>query len=173
MGQIKTRLLQQLKDNLPLVLFIAFSIIFTLSLTIGPKLDYDVWFHYRAGEYFFVNGKAPSVPIDSWYAMTQNIYWVSHEWLFGVFTYWLMMINPILINLLSPVMLSIVVALVAYYNRHLFEKNPAIAYIGIILLINVFKLGNTPRPHLIAYLFTFLLFAILRKDAKVEGNTIF
>lgn len=160
-------------DYLPLIMFIAFSFLFTFMLTLGPKLDYDVWFHIRAGEYFFNTGTPPTIPIDSWYALSQEVYWVSHEWLFGVFIYWLMEFSPQLVNLLSTIILSTIVAMVAYYNRKLFIENPSISYIGIIILSFVIKTGNAPRPHLIAYFLTFFLFVILRKDAEEEGNSIF
>lgn len=167
------RAFKALKTHLSLMFFIGFAFMFVFGLTLGPKLDYDVWFHLRAGEYFWQNGFAPTVAIDSWYAQAQNVYWVSHEWLFGAFVYWLMDVSPYLVNLLSTVMLSTLAALIAYYNRHLFRENPAIAFVGIMVLAMVLKIGNTPRPHLFAYFFTFLLFAILKKDMEKEGNTIY
>lgn len=84
-----------------------------------------------------------------------------------------MNISPYLVNMMSPIMLSLVVGLVAFYCKELFYRNPALAYVGIILLAFVVRLGNTPRPHLVAYIFTFLLFAILRKDSEEEGNVVY
>lgn len=168
-----TKIYNFLKENLNLILYITFAFLFVFGFTIGPKTDYDIWFHLRAGEYFFETGMAPTIPINAWYAQAQNIYWVSHEWLFGVFAYWLMGVSPYLVNLLSPILLATLSALVAYYNRALLAKNPALAYLGIMVLTMVIKIGNTPRPHLFAYFFTFILFAILKKDNEKEGNTVY
>lgn len=173
MGKIINRFKPLNIKRVAVLMFVAFAFLFTVSLTLGQKFDYDIWFHYRAGKYFFDNGVAPTVPIDSWYAMSQNIYWVSHEWLFGVMVYVLMNISPYLVNILPTFMLSGIVALVAYYNRKLFVENPPVAFLSIMVLSMVIKMGNTPRPHLFAYLFTFLLFVILRKDAENKGNIVY
>lgn len=167
------RLIKFIKENVSYICYIGFAFLFTAGLTLGTKTDYDIWFHLRAGEYFFQTGSAPTIPIDAWYAQAQNIYWVSHEWLFGVFAYKLMELNPVYVNLLPTILLSLLTVAVAIYNRKLFKENPAIAFTGIMLLAMVTKIGNTPRPHLFAYFFTFFLFVILKKDIEEEGNTVY
>lgn len=84
-----------------------------------------------------------------------------------------MELNPVYVNLLPTVLLSLLTVAVAVYNRKLFKENPAIAFTGIMLLAMVTKIGNTPRPHLFAYFFTFFLFVILKKDIEEEGNTVY
>lgn len=68
------RLIKFIKENVSYICYIGFAFLFTAGLTLGTKTDYDIWFHLRAGEYFFQTGSAPTIPIDAWYAQAQNIY---------------------------------------------------------------------------------------------------
>lgn len=42
MRRLKLKLDKGVVGKLPFILFVAFSVLFTLGVTIGPKLDYDV-----------------------------------------------------------------------------------------------------------------------------------
>ena len=47
----------------------------------------DFWWHIKAGEWILENHAIPKVGIFSWYAMDNNLEWVSHEWLSEVLLY--------------------------------------------------------------------------------------
>ena len=69
--------------------FIILTILISLSLTLLLKIDSDYLWHIRAGEYMFKNGILKK-DVFSWFLF--NKYWMSHEWLFEVFLYFLKLI---------------------------------------------------------------------------------
>lgn len=67
------------------VLLFATILAVSYAIMIRPILDYDYWFHMVSGNYFLETGKVPKTAIGSWWGIEQNLSWISHEWLFGVF----------------------------------------------------------------------------------------
>lgn len=73
-----------LKENK--LLFFIFILIFMLSLFFF-NYGNDFYWHIKVGEYIINNNKIPYIDIFSWYANSNSLSWISHEWLFEVIIY--------------------------------------------------------------------------------------
>lgn len=62
-----------------------FGILFLAILNF--HLGNDYYWHVKAGEYIVNNLTIPYHDIFSWYGISNNLYWVSHEWLSEVLLY--------------------------------------------------------------------------------------
>ena len=40
----------------------------------------DYWWHFKIGEYITNTGEIPKTGVFSWYAIENNLKWISHEW---------------------------------------------------------------------------------------------
>lgn len=140
----------------------------------GQITDYDYWFHYKAGEYFFQTGQVPQVPIGSWYGTEQGLEWISHEWLFGCFIYLIAnWFGTTGVYLFVPIMAGFIMSLTVLLFKREFEKNTILGIIGIFLAASVISMGSSPRPHLFAYLFTVILFYIIKIDSETNCRILY
>lgn len=161
-------------EELNIKLLILFAFISGFFLGSGIMTDYDVWFHYRAGEYFMLNGEVPKVAIGSWYGINSGLQWISHEWLFGVIIYWIIETFGIVgVSFFVPMMIGTVVATMTFLFRDVFKENYLLGFIGILLVSFILSMGKSPRPHLIAYLLTVILFYIMRKDSEEDSKILY
>ena len=161
--------------NYPLTLLVCIGVfVLTFSMTYGPIVDYDFWFHYNAGEYVVNNLEIPKIATNSWYAQEVGAAWISHEWLFGVMVY--LIANYMgywAIGLLAPMTLCFLICSIVIYKKDYIESHALVSFIGLAILASVLNMGATPRPHLFAYVFSFILFIILKRDYENEDNTIY
>lgn len=166
-------MLNKLKENKNLILLMLFGFFAAFMFATGQVTDYDFWFHYAAGEHFVVNGEIPNVPIFSWYGLQENLPWVSHEWLFGVIIYYVYnLVGLSGLYLVAPIMLGLTVAFTIYLFRDVLTKNYALSILGILVVALIAKMGAAPRPQLLAYILTTVLFYILKKDSEEDSKII-
>ena len=159
-----------LKEHILLIGMICFIIGLFLTLTARPIVDFDYWFHYRLGEHIMATGKIPELGIGSWYAIENNLPWISHEWAFGILIYLLTNMSGENIAQIIAIVLSMLSVLgVFWITRNWYVKHPFIALM-VIIAVSLCAMGFTvPRPQLIAYLMTIALVYIIRK-AYNENN---
>ena len=166
-----TKLGKFLKENWLWIAFAIAAFFFTMSLTQTIILDYDYWFHYRAGEYFMQNFKVPDTPIGSWYAMGEGIGWISHEWMFGVVVYvltnWL---GQKAVLDLTSITLSATAAFSVWTMRKELKNNIVVDILAVLLISNMLASGNAARPQIFLYLFTIILYIVVMHDAKHEDS---
>jgi hypothetical protein len=118
----------------------------TLQLT-----DFDYFWHLKAGEYIVTHGALPEGDVFSFTHLGQP--WVLHEWLFEVVLYgmftWL---GPLGVKLLT-VTLAMTALGITYALMRRLAASPLIALILLLAAFIPFKLGISPRPQLVTYVF--------------------
>lgn len=149
------------------VLLFATILAVSYAIILRPILDYDYWFHMVSGNYFLETGKVPTTAINSWWGIAQDLQWISHEWLFGVFINTLTrLISQKWIPDFVALFLGVLVALCACNNVQKLKSNFIVVFGSLLLVVYSLSLGYAPRPHLFAYLFTILMTMILIKDGE-------
>ena len=144
-------------------IFIA-MILFTISIyMIGISINietYDYWWHIKSGEYILNNGNVPTSDIFSWYGISNNLDWTSHEWLSEVLLYIpCMLFGQSSGYIVASALFVLTGALVYIFNKNAFNKNLVFSLLWIILGTITLMPTFNPRPHM----FSFILFIITLK----------
>ncbi len=153
--------------KIAIILFLLSLIVVILSRF---QLGNDYFWHVKAGEYIANNG-IPFTDVFSWFAIEQNLSWISHEWLFEVLIHGFKTI----FNDLAPFIYTIIFTmfnflLLFYLNRKKIKNIPFFllwSCLGAIII----SFTCLPRPHLISNIFLsltiFLCFDLYyNKDSK-------
>ncbi len=131
-------------------------IVFMLSLitVILSKLnlEYDYFWHVKAGEYIVNNG-IPTQDIFSWFAIELNLHWISHEWLFEVFIYGFKLIFNDLAPYIYSILFSVLNFCLLFYLNRKKIKNISFFLIWFFLGSLIFSFMCMPRPHLLSNIF--------------------
>ena len=113
---------------------------------------YDYYWHVKAGEYMVTNLKIPYHDVFSWYGISQNLYWMSHEWLSEVvlfgYKYIFKDFGPIIFNVSIYLIL---ICVLFKFNSKKIQKNKIFTFIWALLGAIVFSRVMLPRPHMISY----------------------
>ncbi len=132
-------------------------LIFILILCISIFLfsyGSDFYWHLKAGEYISTHHRIPFTDIFSWYASSNHLSWISHEWLFEVLIYHFFHIGKqfgvFLYVLLSFIFISIILW---KQNEKIFFRHSFETIIWSVIGMLVFANKALPRPHLMSYLF--------------------
>lgn len=150
--------------------FIFGGILFLAIFSFGFGFDY--FWHVKAGEYIVTNLKIPYYDIFSWYGKSNNLYWMSHEWLSEVILYGYRFIfkdlGPILFNISAYLFL---IFILFKFNKEKLEKNKIFTFIWALIGVLVFSRVMLPRPHMISYiLLAFTIYVLYdnfrNKDSK-------
>ena len=128
-----------------------FGILFLAILNF--HLGNDYYWHVKAGEYIVNNLTIPYHDIFSWYGISNNLYWVSHEWLSEVLLY---LYNLVFRNL-GPLLFNItfyggLIFCLLKFNKENFLKNKIFTLFWLLLGFLTFTSSMLPRPHMISYL---------------------
>ena len=75
-----------MKNKKNIILFLTFTFIIMCSIFLF-NYGNDFYWHLKTGEYIINNNKIPHTGIFSYYAISNNLTWISHEWLFEVIIY--------------------------------------------------------------------------------------
>ncbi len=132
-----------------ILLLLIISVVFFLITCFHLEPDY--FWHIKAGEYMS-NHSILTEDIFSWYL--PSYYWMSHEWLFEIFIYYLKVIfgnyHIFVYLLLSLISLSFIVF---YFNREGLIKNISysLLFITFYSLMSLFYIQA--RPHMISFCF--------------------
>jgi len=152
-------------------LFLIFGGILLIALfSFGYGFDY--YWHVKAGEYMVTNLKIPYHDVFSWYGISKNLYWMSHEWLSEVvlfgYKYIFKDFGPIIFN----ISIYLILILVLFkFNKEKLQKNKIFTFIWALLGAVIFSRVMLPRPHMISYvLLAFTIYVLYdnfnNKDSK-------
>ncbi|MBQ7137048.1 MAG: hypothetical protein IJO43_03645 [Bacilli bacterium] len=142
-------------------LFLIFGgILFLAIFSFG--FGYDYYWHVKAGEYMISNLKIPYHDVFSWYGISKNLYWMSHEWLSEVVIYGYKYIfkdlGPILFNI---TVYSILILSLFICNKEKLAKNKIFTFIWSLIGVMTFSRVMLPRPHMISYVLLALTIHVL------------
>lgn len=131
----------------------------------------DYYWHIKLGEYIVNTKTVPTVDIFSWYGISNNLPWISHEWLSGVLLY----LNSIIFKKYAVIifcssMYLIIALLLFYLNKKEYQKNIKFTLIHILIGIILLSALITPRPHLISYVLL-IITLYLTKDLYNNPST--
>lgn len=132
-------------------------IIFMLIMCISIFLfNYgnDFYWHLRTGSYIVENRKIPFTDIFSWYAKSNHLSWISHEWLFEVILYSIFYIfSNVGIFFFVLLIIGLIGFILFQQKKEIFYKYPfQTIYLALIGML-VFANKTMPRPHLLSFLF--------------------
>lgn len=161
-----------MKNKKNIILFLAFTFIIMCSIFLFSYGN-DFYWHLKTGEYIINNNKIPYTGIFSYYAISNNLTWISHEWLFEVIIYLYQNLfsnyGAIIYIIFSLIILSF---LLWKLNQENFIKYPF--YTTIWAVVSMLILANKilPRPHLISYILFAVTILIAFQIQKGKSNKI-
>ena len=155
-------------------LFLIFGGILLLAI-FSFGFGYDYYWHVKAGEYMVHNLKIPYHDIFSWYGMSHNLYWMSHEWLSEVVIYLYKYIFKDLGPILFNISVYLILILVLFQcNKKNLAKNKIFTFIWALIGILVFSRVMLPRPHMISYiLLAFTIYVLYDNFNNQDSKKIY
>ncbi len=130
------------------IVFLILTISFVLFMMVFMRIESDYLWHFKAGEYMFLNHTILKHDIFSW--SIPGAYWMSHEWGFEIIIYVMYLIFGKYNIFVYGLICLLVLFLILYYiNQNKIEKNKLF---GVIWLFSGIILGSImmARPHLIS-----------------------
>lgn len=153
-----------MKDNKSknIYLMLVFIVIMLFSIFFF-YYENDYYWHSKVGNYIITNKSIPFIDVFSWYGIANNLHWISHEWLFGVF----INIFEIIFGRFGPLIyVSIMLLTISYLlfrlNKEVFYIHPLHTIILSLFGLAIFCNKMLPRPHLLSYLFVILTIMIIK-----------
>ena len=136
------------KNNKLIILLLIYAISVCLVCLFKFKVDPDYLWHIKAGEYMFKNGILTH-DVFSW--SLKGKYWMSHEWLFEIFVYFLKVIFGKFHMLIYCLLTSLSLMMILFFtNLKNLLKNSAFSLLwlsfSLLLLFYV-----QVRPHMISF----------------------
>ena len=118
----------------------------------------DFWWHLKIGEWILENGQVPQTGIFSWYALQENLPWISHEWLSEILLYLIYSaLGPVGILAMSALLALLLLSLLLQVNRTSFLEHPAPTSAYFLFALLIFPVYFYGRPQIFS---VFLLFAV-------------
>ena len=152
------------------ILFLIFTIILCISIFLF-SYGSDFYWHLKIGEYISSHHKIPFTDIFSWYASSNHLPWISHEWLFEVFIYQFFHLGRQIGVFLYVLFTLILISIILWkQNEKIFLKYPFQTILWGIVGMLVFANKTMPRPHLLSYLF-FAITLYLSYDTLQNKNS--
>ncbi len=116
----------------------------------------DFWWHIKAGEWICENSSIPTKDIFSWYGISHNLEWISHEWLSEIILYKIYAFGgePLVLTFCMFSAFLFMILLMKWTQKYWKENTLFIILwfsIGSIISSSFFQ----PRPQI----FSFFLFA--------------
>lgn len=133
--------------------FFLFILIFSFAGAFFYGLTFqnvnDGFWHIKVGEYILKNKQIPHYDIFSWYGISKNFTWTSHEWLFGIIAYLIYSIKGFLSISIFVGVINTLTAILVYVFSKIRCKNRWLSLlITYGFLINCYIIV-TYRPILI------------------------
>lgn len=161
-----------MKNKKYIILFLTFTFIIMCSIFLF-NYGNDFYWHLKTGEYIINNNKIPHTGIFSYYAMSNHLTWISHEWLFEVIIYLYQSLfsnyGAIIYVIFSLIILSF---LLWKLNQENFIKYPFYTIIWAVVSMLILANKILPRPHLISYILFIVTILIAFEIQKKKKNKI-
>lgn len=153
------------------ILLISFFICFSLFLCTFITKESDYFWHIKAGDYMFNNG---IITNDIFSHSLYGKHWMSHEWLFEVFIYFLKIIFGNYNMIIYPFISLFIIYLFIYLsNKDKMKKNLLFSVIWIVLS-SIFMAYIQCRPHFISFILVsvtmYLLYDLINNE---KSNKIY
>ncbi len=134
-------------------------------------LGNDYWWHIKAGSYMVKHHVILDHDIFSWYASSQHLSWMAHEWLSEILLYGFQQLFGSLHPIIFCTFFFLGTLLLLFgANRSKMLKNIRFTMFYFILALIFLSVGLLPRPHLISYFFLVLSLGLLFDLAKHEDS---
>jgi hypothetical protein len=135
----------------------------------------DYWWHIKVGEWILENHTVPKTGIFSWYAMENNLDWVSHEWLSEVLLYLIhMFFGNTGIFVLSLVACIGLFLLIVHINKHNIQENLLLSLVFLFFSTIILPIFFYGRPQIFsAYLLYFSLLCLYRYSTNNSKSIYF
>lgn len=151
---------------------VIFTFLMGLFMAFEPITDNDYFWHVVIGRWIDINRTIPNKPLFSWWGMSQDYTWTSHEWLTEWIMYKIGDVGCIVIMLLIFLELYFIMYKMLKINfKNLFDVK-----LIYLLLMTIFFKVTGPRPYIISLLFfaylVYVLFSYLDKDKKIFNKLI-
>ena len=159
-----------MKNKKNIILFLTLTFIIMCSIFLFSYGN-DFYWHLKIGEYIINNNKIPHTGIFSYYAISNNLTWISHEWLFEVIIYLYQNLfsnyGAIIYIIFSLIILSF---LLWKLNQENFIKYPFYTVIWAVVSMLILANKILPRPHLISYILFAVTILIAFQIQKGKSN---
>jgi hypothetical protein len=145
--------------------FIVVAFFTALTLILGTNTLYqgDYFWHLKAGEYIANNHVIPIHDVFSWYGVSQNLDWFSHEWLSELIFYIIYSVFGHLGNIiLSVLVTAFVIGFLYVKNRENFGKNLIVSMVWFLIFSFEIKDFTNPRPYMFSYILLMITLYILQ-----------
>lgn len=139
-----------------LMLFICLFVAFIYGISF--KVMNDGFWHIKVGEYIVKNKTIPYHDIFSWYGISKNLEWTSHEWLFGVLSYLVYSIDGFFSVAVFMGIMNVLICVSLYKLLHIRSKNRWVSLLCMSAYIVLFgsETSLAYRPIVVSlFLITF------------------
>ena len=138
---------------------LGFAAIFLSFLMLLQLIDPDYFWHLRTGQYLFEHGILPSGDIFSYTHPGRP--WILHEWLFELVLYAIYQpLGEFGVKLLVSA-LATAALMVSYGTANKILGKPYVAFVIALVFFVLIKIGVSPRPQLLTFLFFALYLRVL------------
>jgi len=146
-------------------LFIAF--IYGISFNVMN----DGFWHIKVGEYIVKNKTIPYHDVFSWYGMSKNLEWTSHEWLFGILAYLVYSIKGFISAAIFMGIINVLIVFSLYKLLRIRSKNRWIALICMSSYIVMFgsETSLAYRPIIVSMLLIIVTCILLEKNKYIAA----
>ncbi|WP_234120305.1 hypothetical protein [Clostridium hydrogenum] len=150
-----------------LILSLLFLIACITAFCIGANFSVinDGFWHIKSGEYILKNGFIPKTAVFSWYGISNNLKWINHEWLFGIFAYLIYSIDGFKSVTIFMGLFNFIVSILVYIYAYKRCKKPFIALICMFLYTLFSFYTMSFRPMMVSRIIILLL-CIFLEDKK-------
>lgn len=161
-----------MKNKKYIILFLTFTFIIMCSIFLF-NYGNDFYWHLKTGEYIINNNKIPHTGIFSYYAISNNLTWISHEWLFEVIIY---LYQNLFSNYGASIYIIFSLIILSFLswklNQENFIKYPFYTVIWAVVSMLILANKILPRPHLISYILFAVTILIAFQIQKGKNNKI-
>ncbi|MFT8315602.1 MAG: hypothetical protein ABF633_15335 [Clostridium sp.] len=153
--------------NFLLLLCLLIAFIYGISF----KIMNDGFWHIKVGEYIIKNRTIPYHDIFSWYGMSKNLQWTSHEWLFGVLSYLIYSIHGFLSAAIFMGIMNTSISFMLYKLLEIRSKSKWIALLCMGSYIVMFGSESSLayRPIIVSLLLIPVTCILLEKNRYIAA----
>ena len=150
--------------------FILSTCVIVYSLFCGKTFN-DYYWHYRVGEWIVNNKVIPKEGIFSWYALENNLYWFSHEWLSEVLLYVMSFGSGKTMLIWVSVLQFVFLAITSFSLKKHLHRNAILFVVYTILSTLILSFFFRPRPQIYSFFLFYSELLILYRVKRENEDT--
>lgn len=151
-------------------LFLSVLSIILVAGILNFRVDGDVMWHYKTGEYIVMNKSIPSQDIFSW---QQGLSWMCHEWLYDVGLYFAYSNGGAFAARVSLTFAIALPLLISFFYNRKKVKNPYLYLIFIAALMTFWNSSNCARPSEFSIAFMLIAAIFIIDDLRYKNIAFF